>query len=370
MKTTFILICMMLIASALPVLGTIDTEEIPTSLKMYGSPAKHLIDSDISTYASRDAMFKQSPRDPEDVLKNCYTSDSGTYNIKAYEDFWNVTPPIRGINWWGFSMKWIGFGWKSLDPEGMKIDITFYEDNNSVPGAEIYSYENIEYSVSSTGIFYEWFGGDLHNMLYFEAELFPYCELSNGWVSIESTYSPNGSLFLWMNSAEGNSHAYQYQPPMTELVDDLAFILTDDEPDMPDLGCYGSLAWADVVPGSKVEGNFSVANIGSTGTFLDWEIVDEPSWGTWIFEPNSYENQEPGTPVIVQVILVAPDELNSEFFGEVKIVNNENTSDNCTIPVTLTTPKNKPFYYNFNLLSWLFEHFPNAFPILRHILRQ
>ena len=37
-----------------------------------------------------------------------------------------------------------------------------------------------------------------------------------------------------------------------------------------------------------------------------------------------------------------------------------------TIPVTM--PRNKPFNFNFNLLGWLFERFPNAFPILRQLL--
>jgi hypothetical protein len=41
-------------------------------------------------------------------------------------------------------------------------------------------------------------------------------------------------------------------------------------------------------------------------------------------------------------------------------------SDWATLEVTM--PKNKPFNFNFNLLSWLFERFPNAFPILRQIL--
>ncbi len=31
-------------------------------------------------------------------------------------------------------------------------------------------------------------------------------------------------------------------------------------------------------------------------------------------------------------------------------------------------PRNNVFNYNFNLLEWLFERFPNAFPILRHLL--
>jgi choloylglycine hydrolase len=37
-------------------------------------------------------------------------------------------------------------------------------------------------------------------------------------------------------------------------------------------------------------------------------------------------------------------------------------------PLTVTMPRNKPFNFNFPILSWLFERFPNAFPILRHIL--
>jgi len=42
-------------------------------------------------------------------------------------------------------------------------------------------------------------------------------------------------------------------------------------------------------------------------------------------------------------------------------------SDWATLEVTM--PKNKAFNFNFPLLSWLFERFPNAFPMLRCILR-
>ncbi|MCK4429753.1 MAG: PKD domain-containing protein [Candidatus Aminicenantes bacterium] len=41
-------------------------------------------------------------------------------------------------------------------------------------------------------------------------------------------------------------------------------------------------------------------------------------------------------------------------------------SDWSTLEVTM--PKNKPFNFNFPLISWLLERFPNAFPILRHML--
>jgi len=41
-------------------------------------------------------------------------------------------------------------------------------------------------------------------------------------------------------------------------------------------------------------------------------------------------------------------------------------SDWATLEVSM--PMNKPFNFNFNLLSWLFERLPHAFPILRHML--
>ncbi len=44
----------------------------------------------------------------------------------------------------------------------------------------------------------------------------------------------------------------------------------------------------------------------------------------------------------------------------------ESVSEWATLEVTM--PKNKAFIFNFPLLSWLFEQFPNAFPFLRQIL--
>lgn len=37
-------------------------------------------------------------------------------------------------------------------------------------------------------------------------------------------------------------------------------------------------------------------------------------------------------------------------------------------PLSVTMPKNKPYFYNFSLLSWIFEKYPNAFPLLRQLL--
>jgi len=135
-----------------------------------------------------------------------------------------------------------------------------------------------------------------------------------------------------------------------------------------DLSCEGSLSWTDVQGGSTVEGSFSVENIGDIGTLLDWEIESYPEWGIWTFNPDSGEDLTPEDgAVTVDVEVVSPDDPNKDFTGEVKIVNSGNSGDYCIIDVSLVTPVNQhnnlPFFQRF------LEHFPNAFPILRQLLR-
>ncbi|UCD13726.1 MAG: PKD domain-containing protein, partial [Thermoplasmatales archaeon] len=139
---------------------------------------------------------------------------------------------------------------------------------------------------------------------------------------------------------------------------------------VPDLECEGTLSWSKVKPGETVSGSFTVKNIGDNGSLLDWKITKWSLWGSnWAFTPRGGDDLKPSDgSVTVNVSVKAPNEKNKEFTGEVKIVNKENTSDNCTIPVYLKTPKNKSSNFNFNLLEWLFERFPNTFPILRYML--
>jgi hypothetical protein len=104
---------------------------------------------------------------------------------------------------------------------------------------------------------------------------------------------------------------------------------------------------------------------------LDWEITDWPDWGsgsTWTFTPQDGVNLTPEDGALtILVEVVAPDEKNSEFEGEILVINSNNPDDYEIISVTLATPKNKPFIHNNPLLSWLFERFPNLFPVLRQL---
>jgi len=131
----------------------------------------------------------------------------------------------------------------------------------------------------------------------------------------------------------------------------------------PDLDCDGTLVWVDVTPGSTVTGSFTVRNIGP-GSLLDWEIESYPNWGTWTFTPSSGNDLTPeDDPVTVSVSVVAPDEQNQDFTGEVKIVNSDDPDDFCIIDVSLATPVSQ----NSFILQFL-ERLMDRFPMLERIL--
>jgi len=138
---------------------------------------------------------------------------------------------------------------------------------------------------------------------------------------------------------------------------------TEEEPE-PDLDCDGSLSWTDVTPGDIVTGSFTVSNIGDSGSLLDWEIQSYPDWGTWTFDPESGTGLLPGTPVTVDVEVVAPDEEETEFEGEIKIVNTEDPDDYCIIDVSLVTPVSKNAV-NSQIFFQFFQKFIERFPLLR-----
>lgn len=154
----------------------------------------------------------------------------------------------------------------------------------------------------------------------------------------------------------------------SELYDimDFCFITYGFNEERADLNCEGSLSWNEVSCGSTIEGSFTVENIGSPGTLLDWEISEWPDWGEWTFTPESMEDLTPEDgAVTVDVEVVAPDDPETEFTGEIKVVNSENPYDYCIIDVFLATPVSQPIQQS--LFQKVFERFPNAFPILRHL---
>jgi hypothetical protein len=143
--------------------------------------------------------------------------------------------------------------------------------------------------------------------------------------------------------------------------------LTGDTP-IPALCCQGALSWSAAEAGASLTDTFEVSNCGDPGSLLDWEVYTWPAWGSgWTFTPASGTGLTPaGSPVTVQVDFTAPSDQESEFYGNITVVNSNNPAEECVIPVYLKTPKNKGLQNTF--LPRILEKYPNAFPIIRQIL--
>jgi len=133
-----------------------------------------------------------------------------------------------------------------------------------------------------------------------------------------------------------------------------------------DLDCIGTIGWDDVKTGTTVTDEFNISNIGDTGTELNWMIESNPDWGIWTFNPSSSDGLTPEDgQVTVEVSVIAPDEKEMDYTGEIKVVNKDDSNDYSIIPVSLSTPKNKTI--NTPFLTFLQNH-PHLFPLLRQIL--
>ena len=141
---------------------------------------------------------------------------------------------------------------------------------------------------------------------------------------------------------------------------DLAFVINGgEEPAIPNLDCDGILAWDDVAPGEAVTGEFDVMNVGEPLSLLDWEIAEYPEWGEWTFDPESGTGLGESETTTVSVEVIAPEDQNTEFEGEVKIINSADPDDYCIIDVNLITPYRVTFFdlfmQRFPFLAWLLE---------------
>ena len=121
----------------------------------------------------------------------------------------------------------------------------------------------------------------------------------------------------------------------------------------PDLNCSGFINWTDIEPASTVTGNFIVENIGTPLSHIDWEITNWPVWGVWTFTPSSGIALKPEDGIRnVQISFVSPNVTNSKYSGKITITNKDNSSDFCTIDVSLATPKSQyPVNYALQFLK-------------------
>ncbi len=130
-------------------------------------------------------------------------------------------------------------------------------------------------------------------------------------------------------------------------------------PTTPDLDCSGSLKWNDVKPDEVITGFITIENVGQPLSCLNWEIDEYPNWGDWEFNPSSGQNLKPECdPVIIDVTVTAPNQINQTFEGDLKIINKDDPTDISIIHITLSTSKSKFFNYTPRMQNILFEILP------------
>ena len=259
------------------------------------------------------------------------------------------------------------------DPEGAVFTITIYEDDGTgKPGDIVCNYENVMPIITGTGIMYEFPSQPemegIFELYYYEAILSSNCNLSDGWISIvktDSIYDYIGGIIV---SKEGNDNMCFYNTNTQQwsfYEEDLAFALIAY---IDDLSCDGLLAWSNVEPGGTLTGTIYVKNIGNPNSLLDWRVESDIEWGDWTFSPDSGDDLKPEDgPVAITVTVTAPDETNKKFTGEITLVNENDLQDNCSIPVTLITPRNKAVSRPFQ--NFLESH-PYLFAVLQNLLQK
>ena len=136
----------------------------------------------------------------------------------------------------------------------------------------------------------------------------------------------------------------------------------------PQVRCDESIHLTNITPGAVITESFTVENVGTSGSLLDWEISSYPDWGTWTFTPSSGTSLSPEQgAVTISVSIVAPEKNSKDYSGYIKVTNTDDPTDCYIIQITLATPYEHDSYI-LNILQALMERFPNAFPILRFLL--
>ena len=122
--------------------------------------------------------------------------------------------------------------------------------------------------------------------------------------------------------------------------------------------CDGSLSWKDIPPGSTVSDTFKISNCGDNGSLLNWEVGSHPKWDDaeiYINPWRGYDLQE-GDSITITINVTAPTKKNGEYNGTIKMINSDDPTNFCEIPVSLTTPRTRASSYHW--YEWLFERFP------------
>ena len=250
-------------------------------------------------------------------------------------------------------------------------NIIVYSNGNNRPSGQYTTVEEFTPPVDSNGEYYlepgSAYGPEDYTWTFIADP--PTSFYSNVYGGVQRLENGNtlicyGTEGIFWEVAPDNTVIWEYNNPYPNQNENAVFKIEylpfeePQPPELPDLDCVGSLSWNNVEPGETVNGSFKVQNTGDEGSLLNWKVnTSSITWGTWSFDPISGKNLTPENgQVTIEVLVIAPNVINSEFQGQLKVENQDNSSDFDLIPVYLKTPRNKAIG---NVLFWrLYEQFP------------
>lgn len=255
-----------------------------------------------------DTVFIQLPHDPDESW-SFGTSDQGA-GYKLCENFWGVTLPISDIHFWGLCLIYSA-GWFPGDPNNLVFDITFYSDppgEIEPPTEVVCTYQDVVPTVVPTGLFYTTSAGTFEMYSFEGVELSPLCNLSEGWVSIESKSAGEGyDWLLWASAKTGDGLSCQ----VGEGADcpryyDQAMILT------------GGMAWLTVSP--EADTVDPLTDVEVTVHFDATEILGGEKFGNIIIDHNAPDKGTTIVPVHMVIggayYAIDPEELHVEVLED------------------------------------------------------
>lgn len=205
-------------------------------------------------------------------------------------------------------------------------------------------------------------------------------EIGETYYMVIRTNSPSGKSYRWLDNYNQTGDSYEngkqwisfhggYDWSPTEYENSFidSTFQTYSYISDPDLYCSGLMNWTDIEPASTVTGSFTVENIGSPLSYINWEITHWPTWGVWTFTPSGESKLRPEDGITtVHLSVVSPNVTNNKYTGKIIITNMDDSSDFCTIDVSLATPKSQ-YPVNFHAFQFL-EKIIARLPFLERIL--
>jgi len=134
-------------------------------------------------------------------------------------------------------------------------------------------------------------------------------------------------------------------------------------PKIPDLSCTkSSFSKSNIEPGSTISFSFDVKNVGDTGSLLNWEVKNQPSWGSWTITPRSGTNLGTNNPQTVSISIYMSENYKEQTkSGNLVIENSDDSSDKHTISFSIAMPKTKisrnQLFFNTNRLPFILDLF-------------